>query len=80
MPAMDIDPGISTVKVGDEVERYMGGENLLMKLKVTALTEKTIVCGSWTFDKKTGAEIDEDLDWGPGGTGSIIRRPKVALA
>jgi len=36
-----------------------------MKLRVTRVTDKRIICGSWKFCKRTGAEIDEDLDWGP---------------
>ena len=52
------------VKVGSEVVRLLGGE-ISMPLKVTALTDAQIVCGAWTFDRKTGAEIDEELEWGP---------------
>jgi hypothetical protein len=74
MGMMAIDPGISSVKVGDAVERFMGSDELLMKLKVTAVTENTIVCGAWTFDKATGGEIDEDLGWDGFNTGSLIRR------
>jgi hypothetical protein len=44
-----------------------------MKLRITAITTERIICGSWEFDRKTGAEIDEDLGWGPQGTGSYIR-------
>lgn len=61
------------LKVGDKVTRLLGG-SVKMDLKVTEVTEKTIVCGAWTFDTKTGAEIDDDLQWGPqyGGTGSFL--------
>lgn len=52
------------MKVGDTVTRMLAG-SLPMELKITELTDTLIVCGPWTFDRKTGAEIDEDLDWGP---------------
>lgn len=51
------------VKPGDVVTRMLAGV-VPMKLKVAAVTDKIIDCG-WTFDRITGAEIDEDLDWGP---------------
>jgi len=63
------------LKVGDKVTRLLGGaDGVKMGLKVTEVTETTIVCGAWTFDTKTGAEIDDDLQWGPryGGTGSFL--------
>jgi len=61
------------MKIGDTVKRYIGG-TASMKLVITDLTSTVIICGSWTFDRKTGMEIDEDLDWGPqsGRTGSFI--------
>jgi hypothetical protein len=61
------------VKEGDEVTRVLGG--VPMKLKVTKVAEKTVECGPWTFDKATGAEIDEELGWGPPpkGTGSYLK-------
>lgn len=54
------------IKVGDEVVRNMHG--ITMTLKVTAIDDKLIYCGPWTFDKKTGFEIDEDCS----GTVSFI--------
>lgn len=51
------------VKPGDTVTRMLAGA-VAMQLKVQAVTDTIIDCG-WTFDRKTGAEIDEDLDWGP---------------
>ena len=64
------------LQVGDTVTRMLCGE-LPMDLKVTEITENTIVCGFWEFDKETGCEIDEDLDWGPPPkhTGSYIMVP-----
>lgn len=44
-----------------------------MGLKVTAIDDKLIHCGDWTFDLATGAEVDEDLGWGPDGTGSYLQ-------
>jgi hypothetical protein len=45
-----------------------------LKLRITEVTDTSIICGSWTFDRYTGAEIDEDLGWGPsfGRTGSYL--------
>jgi len=48
-----------------------------MELTVTAVTEDRIICGPWEFDKRTGAEIDEDFGWGPGFSGSYIQVPGV---
>lgn len=65
------------IKVGDKVTRTLAG-TVKMELFVTEITDSTIICGWWTFDKSTGAEIDEDLDWGPPPkmTGSVIEIPK----
>jgi len=70
------------MNVGDKVTRFLGG--IPMDLKVTEITDDTIVCGPWTFDKKTGAEIDEEIGWGPPTpeepnrmTGSYIKMPGV---
>lgn len=55
------------VKVGDTVIRNLGGAP--MELKVTEVTETEILCGArdsgYMFDRKTGAEIDEFMGWGP---------------
>lgn len=51
------------VKAGDVVTRMLAGI-IPMKLNVSKVTDTIIDCG-WTFDRITGAEIDEDLDWGP---------------
>lgn len=61
----------SHIKVGDKVTRMLAGI-IPMDLIVSEVTEKTIICGSWTFNKKTGAEIDEDCGWNDQGTGSIL--------
>ena len=60
------------VKAGQKVTRIIGG--MPMRLTVTKVTEKTIECGPWVFDRESGAEIDEELCWGPPplGTGSYI--------
>lgn len=63
------------IKVGDCVERLLGGPGgAPMKLKVTEVTPIHIICGWWTFDRKTGVEEDEDLGWGVkyGVTGSYL--------
>jgi len=43
-------------------------------LKVTLVAADRIICaGGWEFDRQSGAEVDEDLGWGPGTvTGSLI--------
>lgn len=62
------------MKVGDTVIRTVAG-TMEMPLKVTELTDDIIVCGSWNFDRATGAEIDDDLNWGPPPkhTGSFLK-------
>lgn len=68
------------VCVGDTVIRYLAGE-IRMPLKVTVVTDILIICGGteiehigWWFDRRCGAEVDEDLGWGPPPkhTGSFI--------
>lgn len=60
--------------VGDHVDRLLGDGSLMMRnLAVTAITDDgLIVCGPWRFDRKTGAEIDEDLGWTAEDSGSFI--------
>ncbi len=60
------------VRVGDTVFRFLGSIEGPLPLQVTAVTEERIICGDWQFDKRTGAEIDEFLGWGPDLTGSYI--------
>lgn len=75
------------VAVGDWVVRNLAG--ILMPLKVTAVTDKLVICGDdkvpggdetdhvgWWFDIETGAEVDEELGWGPPPlmTGSFLMR------
>jgi hypothetical protein len=64
---------LQRVKIGDVVTRYLAGE-LRLSLTVTEVTPDKIICGDWEFDRATGAEIDDVLDWGPPpkGTGSYI--------
>lgn len=65
---------LSDTKVGDFVLRWLAGIPTPMRLKVVSVTANLIICyGGWEFDRKTGAEIDEDLGWGPDvATGSFI--------
>ncbi len=64
---------MAEMKIGDTVTRNLAGAE--MRLKVSDVTEDLIICGPWSFCKKTGAEVDEDLDWGPPPkrTGSFIK-------
>ncbi len=55
---------IKDLQVGDSVTRWLAG-TIPMPLKVTAVSDTVIECHDWTFDRATGAEIDEDLGWGP---------------
>lgn len=53
------------LKVGDQVERLIGG---IVPMKMTVhkvFDDKIIMRGGWEFCRQTGAEIDEDLNWGP---------------
>jgi hypothetical protein len=61
--------------VGDVVSRVMGAGGPSSRLKISEITETEIVCGRWKFDKATGAEIDEELGWGPPplATGSYLQ-------
>lgn len=69
------------MKVGDTVTRMLAGK-VPMHLRITEITDNLIVCGDWRFDRVTGAEIDEDLDWGPPPkmTGSFLLRVGAAFA
>jgi hypothetical protein len=59
------------IKAGDMVIRMLGG---VMPLEVTKVDGTLIHCGSWTFDRETGAEVDHGLGWGPsyGVTGTYL--------
>lgn len=68
------------IKVGDVITRMLAGK-VPMQLKVSEVTEDKIIAGWYTFDRIYGAEIDEDLNWGPPplATGSfILREPENA--
>lgn len=67
---------LKNVKVGDRVTRMMGGE-IPMDLKVSEVTDKLIICGPWSFDRETGAEIDEDLGWNVDRTGSYLQHDGI---
>lgn len=62
------------IKAGDLVTRVLGGAP--MKLRVSSVDERFIYCGEpgvgWKFDRLTGAEVDEELGWGPAYTGSYL--------
>lgn len=64
------------LKKGDEVVRMLAG-SIPCKLIVLEVRGDRVICGNelingvdginegWTFDLATGAEIDDDLGWGP---------------
>jgi hypothetical protein len=61
------------VKEGDTVTRMICGI-MPMELKVTKVDDKLIHCGDWTFDRVTGAEVDEELGWTAHQTGSVLKQ------
>lgn len=66
--------GFQHLKIGDRVTRLLAG-TIPQPLRVVEVREDRIVCGGgWEFDRETGAEIDDDLGWGPHFTGSYLRR------
>jgi hypothetical protein len=63
---------MQTFKIGDKVTRMLAGviPSELTVIKVTNTTLEATInelqgIDFWTFDLKTGAEIDDYLDWGP---------------
>lgn len=73
---------MAPVEIGQQFTRMLGGK-LPMTMKVKEIEGDVISCNAldagedviWTFDRKTGMEIDEDLQWGPqfGVTGSFLK-------
>ena len=65
------------LKVGDTVTRMLAG-TIPQQLKVTEVKETSVICELWEFDRASGAEIDDYLQWGPkyGITGSFLINPK----
>ena len=65
------------LRPGAHVRRLLGG-SVPMDLIVTEVTAQHILCGpegvGWMFDRETGAEVDEEIGWGPrfGRTGSYL--------
>lgn len=68
------------LKVGDKVTRMLAGV-VPMQLVVSHVTDTLVGCVSedpravgaiWTFSRRTGAEIDDDLGWGDDETGSYL--------
>lgn len=69
------------MKVGDTVIRVLAGV-VEMPMVVRKVSDTQIEASpegwtfeNWTFDKSTGAEIDDLLEWGPnyGATGSFLK-------
>lgn len=64
---------LSQLKVGDTVTRNFCG--IYRDWRITSIKDNLITIGmGWMFDLKTGAEVDDDLQWGPehGITGSYL--------
>ena len=52
------------VSPGDTIVRNLAG--CQHRIVVENVTDELIYTfGGWTFDRKTGAEVDEVCDWGP---------------
>ncbi len=64
------------LKVGDPVTRILA-RSIEMKLTVTHVTETTVQCGDWIFDRATGAELDEDLHWTSTSSGAYLIRESI---
>ena len=76
------------LKVGDKVVRMLAG-TLPMELVIIKVKGNLLYCDSepsiitdghyWTFDRESGAEVDDDLGWGPkyGITGSYLRADTI---
>ena len=65
---------LGNLHVGDPVTRWLAGV-IPMNLVVSGIKDGLIECGLWTFDQRTGAEVDPELGWDANGTGSYIRPP-----
>lgn len=65
---------LGSLKAGDRVDRWFSDRGPAMTLTVTEVDDALVHCGPWHFDRASGAEVDEDLGWGPasGVTGSYI--------
>ena len=63
---------LRNIRAGDMVERLLCGM-LPMQLRVSQVTNDRIICGAWEFSRANGAELDEDLGWTGGESGSVIR-------
>lgn len=74
------------LKTGDHVNRMVGNDNRFMEMIVVKVEDTIIICTAipcqhwpieemWKFDRKTGAEEDEDLRWGVkfGLTGTYLK-------
>lgn len=70
------------VKPGQIVTRMLAGV-VPKRLKVTSVDGEFIHCGWWKFDRRTGAEVDEELGWGPRpeyrATGSFLTEVEDAV-
>jgi hypothetical protein len=77
--------GFWQVRAGDRVTRMLAG-TIPQELTVTKVDKELIHCcgpdgvnwcsdgcHGWTFDRATGAEVDMDLGWGAGRTGSFLK-------
>jgi hypothetical protein len=67
---------LKEIKEGDEVMRVLAGVHP-MHLRVTAVDAQHIHCGPWKFDRRTGGEVDEQLEWDGVRTGSYLEPRKA---
>lgn len=75
------------LKVGDKVQRMLGGDKPFQLMTVMDVGEKNMVCAApgtegwaldqlWTFDRESGVEEDHELGWGVkfGRTGTYLKK------
>ncbi len=64
---------LEDLRPGDRVLRSIA-DGPATAMTITAIEQGVVSCGPWRFDAATGAEIDDELGWGPppGTTGSYI--------
>lgn len=75
------DSTVSELKEGDQCYRWLAGI-VRMVMVVVEVKEDILICGNvthpnnpglrWTFSRKNGAEIDEDIGWDETQSGSLL--------
>lgn len=67
-----------SLKIGDPVEKYFNNCRVGQQV-VTDITNTEIHCGPFVYNKSTGGEIDDILEWdGKTVTNEYIRQPEMS--